>query len=236
MPRQALPDWALVRHRYEETDDRVADICAAAGITETALANRRRREGWIRKLPRPFPGRVPRPPSRASGMKRGPAATRGTSTRTASARARTRTPTRPPKAATASPPPGPAAPPRSARPSSPATRRLLLGRLVAAISLKLEQLERRMTEDLATPGRTARSRKTAAGRSSTATDHERETRAIGALIDNLGKITEIETGIESRTRGRTAAAAHELADEADRRRRELAERLERLVRAAAGKP
>ena len=67
----------------------------------------------------------------------------------------------------------------------------------------------------------------------TATDHERETRAIGALIDNLGKLTEIETGIESRTRGKAQSTAAELADEADRCRRELAERLARLVEAAA---
>jgi len=108
-----------------------------------------------------------------------------------------------------------------ARIAPPAPRHRLLERLVAAISMKLEQLERRMTNDLA------------AGEDSTATDHEREARAIGALIDNLEKITEIETGLGNASgKSGPAAIATDLADEADRCRRELADRLQRLVEAA----
>ena len=111
-------------------------------------------------------------------------------------------------------------------PTSIAARRRLLDRLVAAISMKLEQLERRMSKDLAQ------------GDDTPATDHERETRAIGALIDNLEKITEMETGLRSATAKRgakSAASATDLADEAERCRRELADRLSRLVEAAEGK-
>jgi hypothetical protein len=93
---------------------------------------------------------------------------------------------------------------------------------VAAISLKLEQLERRMAQDLDAAETGAAS----------STDHERETRAIGALIDNLGKVTEIASDIDRPAGGKSAIAAAELADEADRFRRELADRLSRLVRPA----
>ncbi len=70
----------------------------------------------------------------------------------------------------------------------------------------------------------------------TAADHERDTRAIGALIANLSRVTEIEADLE-RIPGTAAApidqqAEHQLADEAERFRREVAERLERLVRPA----
>ncbi len=68
----------------------------------------------------------------------------------------------------------------------------------------------------------------------TATDHERETRAIGALIDNLEKITEMEAGLgkSAGKRGASAGPATDLADEADRCRRELAHRLSRIVSGA----
>jgi hypothetical protein len=107
-------------------------------------------------------------------------------------------------------------------PKTPAARRQLLNRLVAAISLKLEQLERRMAQDLDSPG----------GADASATDHERETRAIGALIDNLGKVTEMESGLD-RSAGKPGAAP-DIAGEADRWRRELAQRLQRIVGPAAG--
>ena len=96
-------------------------------------------------------------------------------------------------------------------------RRHLLDRLVAAISRKLEQLEHRMALDL--------------DDAATATDHDRESRAIGALIDNLGKITEMETGL-ARTSGKSDAT--DIAGDADRWRRELAGRLAKIVGPAPG--
>ncbi len=108
-------------------------------------------------------------------------------------------------------------------PATPAARRRLLARLAAAIALKLEQLERRMESDLEQPD------------TASATDHERETRAIGALIDNLGKIEEMEGNLGRGRAGKTAAAT-DLADDADRYRRELAQRLQRIVEASGRKP
>ena len=98
----------------------------------------------------------------------------------------------------------------------------LLDWAVALISLKLEQLERTMTSDLDSQAR---------GDTHTAADHEREARTIGALIDNLDKITEMEAG--PRTKG-AAQPAVDLAGEAERHRREFAERLGKIVDALAG--
>ena len=189
MTNTNAPDWTAIRRRYEETQDRIQDICAEAGLDRSRFDARRRRERWRRKNPRPFPGMRKMPPE----------------------------PTAAP-----SEPPLPDLPPIAPRLlATPASRRRLLERLVAAIDMKLEQLERRMTNDLA------------AGEDATATDHEREARAIGALIDNLEKITEIETGLGNATgKSGSAATVTDLADEADRCRRELAERLHRIVEAA----
>lgn len=221
MTEPSEPNWALIRHRYEETQDAVAQICADAGITKSQLDTRRKREQWHRKSPRPFPpprkpvaaraASEPPPPiapsTFAAGAEPSAAASRAGVEETAEVEGTT--------------PADLALPSRPG--ATPAAHRRLLDRLVAAISMKLGQLERRMTTDLA------------AGEDSTATDHERETRAIGALIDNLEKITEMETGLAN-TGGKRpsagAAATTDLADEADRCRRELAERLHRIVEAA----
>lgn len=195
--KTSAPDWAAIRRRYEETQDRIQDICADAALDRSRFETRRKRERWRRQNPRPFPA-----PRKDAAQ----------------------------PAAEAALPPADKAPagsvpvPASRIPgrllATPAARRRLLDRLVAAIDMKLEQLERRMTNDLA------------AGEDATATDHEREARAIGALIDNLDKITEIETGLASPSgKSGAAATASDLADEADRCRRELADRLHRIVQA-----
>ena len=157
MAHSTAPDWAAIELRYVETDDRIEDICAEEGITTTELATQRKKHGWRRSKPRPF------------GVRRAQAATRSR-----------RAPAVPSPSAL-----GPRTPPRKAASRTADARKRLLDRLVAAISLKLEQLERRMNDDLEAPGE---------GSAHSSTDHERETRAIGALIDNLGKITEMESG------------------------------------------
>jgi hypothetical protein len=71
----------------------------------------------------------------------------------------------------------------------------------------------------------------------TAADHERDTRAIGALIANLSRVTEIEADLERHPGSAKPAdqqADRQLADEAERFRGEVAERLARLVRPAGG--
>ncbi len=65
------------------------------------------------------------------------------------------------------------------------------------------------------------------GDASTAGDHERDTRAIGGLITQLGKISEFAADLNRPTGQDNASAT--VAEEADRYRRKLAERLARLV-------
>jgi hypothetical protein len=198
----ARPDWAQIRHRYEATQDPVADIVAEAGVARRDFDNQRRREGWRRLNPRPFP----------AGRRASPEATG-------------EAPMPVPAEAPVEDSPDEAGAFPVDAPLPAADRRRLLERLVSAIAMKLSQLERRMTADLAK------------GDDTPATDHERETRAIGALIDNLEKITELETGLAGNAPGRRGAdAASDLADEAERCRQELAERLSRLVAAAGGQP
>jgi hypothetical protein len=103
-------------------------------------------------------------------------------------------------------------------------RRALVRRLYKAIDTKLQQMERRMAHDMATDERSS---------DATAADHERDTRAIGALIANHSRVTEIEADLE-RLPGTAKPADRQLADEAERFRREVAERLARLVRPAGG--
>jgi len=107
-------------------------------------------------------------------------------------------------------------------------RRALVRRLYKAIDTKLKQMERRMAHDMAT---------TEGPSDTTAADHERDTRAIGSLIANLSRVTEIEADLERHPGAASPAeqqgaqhAEQQLADEAERFRRDVAERLARLVR------
>jgi hypothetical protein len=98
-----------------------------------------------------------------------------------------------------------------------AARRRLLRRFYNAITTKLEQMEHRMEHD------------TLRGKgASTSADHERDARTIGGLITQLGKLSEYESDLENPAgRGDTAAAVA-FAEETERYRRELVERLARL--------
>jgi len=95
-------------------------------------------------------------------------------------------------------------------------RDLLIRRLYRTIDIKLAQLEARMhnDEDLSVA------------------DHERETRAIGQLIKNFEKVTDLETGGQDGSdRKRRFKSEHEAGVEkldAHRIRSELAERILRL--------
>ncbi|HRO51484.1 MAG TPA: hypothetical protein PLW75_15205 [Hyphomicrobium sp.] len=89
-------------------------------------------------------------------------------------------------------------------------QRALIGRLYRAISLKLEHMEMRM----------------ASGKARSAQDEERESRALATLISNFEKVTEAVADLDrdkdaARRTGRVGA-------DAERMRREIAERLERL--------
>lgn len=115
---------------------------------------------------------------------------------------------------------------RSSAATSLRARRALVRRLYKAIDTKLKQMERRMAHDMAAKE---------GARDTTAADHERDTRAIGALIGNLSRVTEIEADLE-RLPGSSSPAEQQgdrqLAEEAERFRRDVAERLARLVRPA----
>lgn len=90
------------------------------------------------------------------------------------------------------------------------TQRVLIGRLYRAISLKLEHMEMRM----------------ASGEPRSAQDEERESRALATLISNFEKVTEAVADLD---RDKDAArAASRVSTDAERMRREIAERLERL--------
>ncbi len=89
-------------------------------------------------------------------------------------------------------------------------QRALIGRLYRAISLKLEHMEKRM----------------ASGKARSAQDEERESRALATLINNFEKVTEAvaELGKDRETQRTTRRANAD----AERMRREIADRLERL--------
>ena len=110
-------------------------------------------------------------------------------------------------------------PRKTASPNSrprPGGKRALVRRLYRAIDTKLRQMEARMRSDLDKPD----------GGTASAADHERDARAIGTLIKSLERIAELESTAAKSTGASDDARA--LADEADRLRSELAERLQRL--------
>lgn len=96
------------------------------------------------------------------------------------------------------------------------TRKALIGRLYRAISLKLEHMETRM----------------ASGELRSAQDEERESRALATLINNFEKVTEAVAELDKDGTGRRRAGA---GADAERMRREIAERLERLGSGGAPK-
>lgn len=106
---------------------------------------------------------------------------------------------------------------RTSAKSAADTRRALIQRFYKAIDTKLKQMEQRMKSEM---------EKDDDGQS--AADHERDTRAIGGLINQLAKLSEYETDLDRPNAGQGEDFAA-VAAEAERYRRELAERLARLV-------
>lgn len=97
------------------------------------------------------------------------------------------------------------------------TRRVLISRFYKAIGTKLKQMEVRMAKDIENEEG-----------ASTSADHERDARTIGGLINQLGKLSEYETGLDRPAGQGDAAAIAMLTAETDRYRLELVERLARL--------
>jgi type IV secretory pathway VirB10-like protein len=204
------PDWSEIRRLYLNGKLAIAGIAERHGVSAQRIARRAKRERWPPRRPRRSDGRPSKQSDKPADK---PYATRVAAPATKASPPKSRS--KRPAAATGS----------TAR--SLKARRTLVRRLYTAIDTKLQQMERRMAHDMATEQGSA---------DTTAADHERDTRAIGALIANLSRVTEIEADLE-RIPGTAAApidqqAEDQLADEAERFRREVAERLERLVRPA----
>jgi hypothetical protein len=202
------PDWSEIRRLYLDGKFAIAAIAEQHAVSAQRITRRAQRERWPPRPPRHRIAAPSRPRDKPTANSAAPAHSDPAAT------------TRPPKSRTRR---STAAAGSAAR--SLKARRALVRRLYTAIDTKLQQMERRMAHDMATEEGSS---------DMTAADHERDTRAIGALIANLSRVTEIEADLE-RIPGTAAAdqqADLQLADEAERFRRDVAERLARLVRPA----
>jgi hypothetical protein len=104
-------------------------------------------------------------------------------------------------------------------------RRALVQRLYKAIDTKLKLMERRMQKQLANLDKE--------GGDLPSADHERDARAFGAMISNIEQVKEMQADLDRVAGGQPATSADaELFAEADRFRREIAERLARFIPAS----
>lgn len=219
--------WEDIRRVHQDGKISVTDILAKFNITQGALTYRIRREDWPRR-PSPI---------KSGAIKRTAVASSTPPPTLADLSAE---PSHAPEAELLLSPPAPASPAKKTVLTSIAHRRALVKRLYAAIDTKLSLLERRFASEMASldAGKT---------KAISAADNERDTRTIGTLIKTLEQVTEYDHGHESGKRipGGTAAkilhgaaaksaaaASASLADETDRLRRELGDRLQRLVETA----
>lgn len=119
-------------------------------------------------------------------------------------------------------------------PAAIKVRRQLIGRLYRAIDTKLKLMERRMTNEIhaldALSGNSAGPAEESM--TLTAADHERETRAFGALVKTINSVRQMQAELEHLANAdtpNTSAADARLAADADRYRRDIAERLAKFV-------
>jgi hypothetical protein len=205
--------WEEVRRVYDDHSIPIAKICLQFGITKSELTKARNDLGWTprfgatdprRQLNRLVPDDAPVEAATISALPSAPLARHTRPKRT------------PPLA----------------------KRRELVSRLEAVIETKLAILERRFRRefDAGVAGEDANSLKPK-GAASAAVQAERDQRAISLIIKNLELVREYGNAPQPGPHLRGAAAksaslaATQLADEADRIRRELGDRLSRLVEA-----
>lgn len=175
--------WAEIARAWAESEESVASIAKRHRLFPARIYMRAKAEGW---------------PSRASS-----AAIPQTPSRPADANSKGRKVTLPPS---------PRAPAAEAPLAADVPREVLLRRLFAAIDLKLEQLEKRMSS----------------GKAVSAADSERQTRELNQMIRSFEMVTELARDRDNAASG--SAATTVSASDAERMRREIAERLERLAR------
>lgn len=113
-------------------------------------------------------------------------------------------------------------------PPAMAARRKLLNRLYKAIDTKLKLMERRMHSEITALAADATS--DAAAPRLSAADHERETRAFGALVKTINSVKDMQAELDRIATGTDDTAADaRLAADAERYRRDIAQRLARFV-------
>ncbi len=201
--------WEEVRRVYDNHHIPIAQICLQFGITKQQLTKTRNDLGWTPRFGATDPRRqldklVP------------DAVSEDDDPAEASAADLVR-----------------AQPAKSKRLPPIATRRAFVARLTVVIETKLAILENRFAKEL-----TASNKKR--GKQVSAADAERDQRAISLIIKNLELVSEYGNAPQPGPHLRGAAAksasvaATQLADEADRVRRELGDRLSRLIETSEG--
>ena len=211
-----MPDpsvWEDIRRAYEDHSIPTADIEKIYEVSKRRIHLRAVKDGW-RRRPTIIEILRDKRAAREAATGAGPAA--------------------PAAGAPATGGPLPCAAPAPKRKLTPiAQRRAFVRRLYAVIDTKLTLLERRFAREMITF-------ESGIGKSASAADNERDTRAIGTLIKNLEQVTDYDHGhepgkaITGAAAKSAALASTQLADEADRIRRELGERLQRFVDTAQG--
>lgn len=133
-------------------------------------------------------------------------------------------------------------PAKAKRGAASSVRRQLISRLYRAIDTKLKLMEARMNSEIdaidSAGGNSASGDDTAGGAARTSADHERETRAFGALVKTINSVRQMQAELDTIANAHTAstaasatpsAADARLAADAERYRRDIAERLAKFV-------
>ncbi len=195
--------WADIRRAYAESSESVAAIARAAGVSASAVYRLARLEGWSQ-----------RSGGRAAGKNAALAAAAGCDAAVGCDAGR-------PKPAPGAKAPAGAAVAKSKRANGnkmggagkgAAKPTSVVKRLYRAIDLKLKRLEERMqsSDELS------------------AADSEREARELSSMIRSFEKVTEVAADIDKRRKPVASERKPVRPEDAERMRREIAERLERL--------
>lgn len=132
----------------------------------------------------------------------------------------------------------PAAKTRRHVPAGSGARRQLIARLYRAIDTKLKLMERRMNSEIDAIDAGGVGDAAASGSGRNSADHERETRAFGALVKTINSVRQMQAELDTLANAHTASAAStanpsaadaRLAADAERYRRDIAERLAKFV-------
>jgi hypothetical protein len=204
--------WAAVRLAYADASVPLAEIAARFGLIPLHIGARAKREGWegweARRTAKPAKTRSTKARSTKARAAKPCPSTRPSLSTTPTASLRWTSPDGEPE----DPAPTEAPARKASRGRLPTrdARKSVIVRLYRAISLKLEHMEKRM----------------ASGEPRSAQDEERESRALATLISNFEKVTEAVTELDKD--GDAGRAAGRDGADAERMRREIAERLERL--------